>query len=63
MRSRWFCAMSPLMAAAEKPRARSFSAISSVSCLVRTKTIMASNSVTSRMRVIASNLLRCATLM
>ena len=60
VRSRWFWAMSPLMAAAVKPRARSFSASSSVSCLVRTKTIIASNSSTSRTRVSASSLLRWA---
>ncbi len=54
VRSRWFCAMSPLMAAAENPRARSFSATSSVACLVRTNTIIASKDSTSRIRVNAS---------
>ncbi|CFS59071.1 Uncharacterised protein [Mycobacterium tuberculosis] len=42
------------MAAAENPRARSFSAISSVACLVRTKTIIASNGSTSSTLVSAS---------
>ncbi len=54
VRSRTACGMSPLMAAAAKPRARSFSATSSVACLVRTKTIMASPCSTSRRRVSAS---------
>ena len=45
---------SPLMAAAANPRARSFSATSSVACLVRTKTIIASNGSVSRIRVSAS---------
>ena len=43
VRSRCACTMSPLIAAAENPRARSFSASSSVACLVRTKMIIASN--------------------
>ena len=63
VRSRCACAMSPLMAAAENPRARSFSATSSVACLVRTKTIIASNGSTSRTRVSASILRGPATWM
>nr|CRL82847.1 hypothetical protein CPGR_06074 [Mycolicibacter nonchromogenicus] len=54
VRSRCACAMSPLIAAAENPRARSFSATSSVACLVRTKTIIASKGSTSSTRVRAS---------
>ena len=54
VRSRTACGMSPLMAAAENPRARSFSATSSVACLVRTKTIIASKGSTSSRRVSAS---------
>lgn len=57
------CGMSPLMAAAENPRALSFSATSSVACLVRTKTIIASNGSTSRTRVSASILRGPATWM
>ena len=54
VRSRTACGMSPLIAAAENPRARSFSATSSVACLVRTNTIIASNCSTSSSRVSAS---------
>ncbi len=54
VRSRTFCGTSPLIAVAEKPRARSFSASVSVSFLVRTKTIIPSKFSTSRMRVRAS---------
>jgi len=46
--------MSPLMAAAENPRARSFSASDSVSFFVRTNTIIASKFSTSSSRVSAS---------
>ena len=63
VRSRCACAMSPLIAAAENPRARSFSATSSVACLVRTKTIIASNGSTSSSRVSASILRGPATWM
>ena len=58
VRSRWAWLMSPLMAAAEKPRACSFCASSSVASLVRAKMIMPSNGSTSRMRVSASSLCR-----
>ncbi len=58
VRSRWAWATSPLMDAAEKPLACSFSASSSVACLVRAKTIMASKGSASRMRVSASSLCR-----
>ena len=61
VRSRCACTMSPLIAAAENPRARSRSASSSVPCLVRTKMIIPSKVSTSRMRVSASSLLECAT--
>ena len=54
MRSRTCCGTSPLIAWAEKPRARSFSASVSVSFLVRTKTIIPSKFSTSRIRVSAS---------
>ena len=54
VRSRCTWSMSPLIAAAEYPRARSFSASSSVTFFVRTKTIMPSKFSTSRMRVRAS---------
>ena len=54
VRSRCTWATSPLIATAEKPRARSFSASASVACLVRTKTIIPSKFSTSRMRVSAS---------
>ena len=54
VRSRCTWAMSPLIAAAENPRARSFSATSSVACLVRTNTIIASKGSTSRILVRAS---------
>ncbi len=54
VRSRCGCAMSPLIAAAENPRACSFSASVSVSFLVRTKTIMPSKFSVSRMRLRAS---------
>ena len=54
VRSRTFCATSPLIAVAENPRARSFSASVSVSFLVRTKTIIPSKFSTSRIRVRAS---------
>ena len=63
VRSRWLCGISPLMAAAENPRARSLSATSSVACLVRTKTIIASNGSTSSTRVSASILRGPATWM
>ena len=63
VRSRCACGMSPLMAAAENPRARSFSATSSVACLVRTNTIIASNGSTSSTRVSASILRGPATWM
>ena len=55
VRSRWACTMSPLIAAAENPRARSRSASCSVTCLVRTKTIIPSKFSTSRIRVRASS--------
>lgn len=61
VRSRWAWTMSPLIAAAEKPRARSRSARSSVACFVRTKMIIASNCSTSRIRVRASSLRWCDT--
>ena len=61
VRSRCACTMSPLIAAAENPRARSLSARSSVACLVRTKMIIASKVSTSRTRVSASSLRWCAT--
>jgi hypothetical protein len=50
------CWMSPLMAAAEKPRACSLLASSSVPSLVREKMIMPSKFSASRMRVSASSL-------
>ena len=43
VRSRCACVMSPLSAALRSPRASSFSASSSVACLVRAKTSIASN--------------------
>ena len=49
--------MSPLMGDARWPLASSFSASSTVSVLVRTKTITPSKSSASKMRVIASSLL------
>jgi hypothetical protein len=58
VRSRCFCSMSPLIAAAARPRACSFSASSSVPALVRANTIMASYGSASRMRVSASSLCR-----
>ena len=62
VRSRWAWATSPLSAAAAKPRAASFSASSSVACLVRANTIMASKGSASRMRVRASSLCRPLTI-
>ena len=56
VRSRWLCWMSPLIASAAKPRARRRSASSSVDCLVRANTIIASKGSASRMRVRASSL-------
>ena len=58
VRSRDFCSMSPLIAAAAMPRADNFSASSSVPSLVRANTIIASNGSASRMRVIASSFCR-----
>ena len=55
VRSRCAWATSPLIAAAEKPRARSRSASTSVACLVRTKMIIPSKFSTSRIRVSASS--------
>ncbi|CPU31796.1 Uncharacterised protein [Mycobacteroides abscessus] len=63
VRSRWDWLMSPLMAAAAKPRALSLSATSSVACLVLTKTIIASKVSTSRILVSASILRGPATWM
>ena len=57
VRSRVFCSTSPLIAAALKPRAESFSASSSVPSLVRAKMIMASKGSASMIRVSASSLL------
>ena len=56
VRSRCDCGMSPLSGAAEKPRASSFSASSTVDCLVRVKTSIPSKVSVSRIRVSASSL-------
>ena len=63
VRSRCDWLISPLIAAAANPRALSFSATSSVACLVLTNTIIASNVSTSRIRVSASILRGPATWM
>ena len=56
--SRSFCGTSPLMAAAEMPRAISSAPISSQAPLVRTNTMVASPSLVSSTRVSASTLAR-----
>ena len=61
VRSRWAWTRSPLIADAAKPRDLSFSASTSVACLVRTNTIIPSPDSTSRTRVRASSLACCIT--